>query len=72
MLWLPKLEALVARLVNISSESRFHMKDKLTQIEKFKQIARELECDESERDFDEKLKRIVKPQDAPIKGKTSG
>ena len=39
-----------------------------TQIEKFKQTARELECDESERSFDEKLKRIAKPQDAPIKG----
>ena len=39
-----------------------------TQIEKFKQVARELECDESERSFDEKLKRIAKPQDAPIGG----
>lgn len=39
-----------------------------TQLEKFKQIAKELECDESERGFDEKLKRIMKPQDAPIKG----
>ena len=43
-----------------------------TQIEKFKQTARELECDESERSFDEKLKRITKPQDAPIKGDSSG
>ena len=37
-----------------------------TQIEKFKQVARELECDESERGFDEKLKRITKPQDVTI------
>ena len=34
-----------------------------SQIDKFKQIAKELECDESERGFDEKLKRLVKPQD---------
>ncbi|GGX57415.1 hypothetical protein GCM10011309_02990 [Litorimonas cladophorae] len=43
-----------------------------TQIEKFKQTARELECDESERGFAEKLKRIAKPQDAPIKGESQG
>ena len=46
------------------------MKDEPTQIEKFKQTARELECDESERGFEEKLKRITKPQDAPIKSES--
>ena len=44
------------------------MKDEPTQLDKFKAKARELECDESERGFAEKLKRIAKPQDAPIKG----
>ena len=43
------------------------MENKKSQIDKFKQAARELGCDESERSFDEKLKRIVKPQDAPIR-----
>ena len=38
------------------------MTDK-TQLDKFKQIAKELDCDESERGFDEKLKKIVKPQE---------
>jgi len=39
-----------------------------TQLDKFKAAAKELECNESERDFDEKLKRNAKPQDAPTKG----
>ena len=30
------------------------------QIDKFKQMAKELECDESEKAFDEKLKKVVK------------
>jgi len=34
------------------------MKDK-TRLDKFKQIAKELECNESERGFDEKLNKIV-------------
>ena len=46
-------------------EAKMHTK-KPTQIEKFKQAARELECDESERGFEEKLKRITKPQDVTI------
>ena len=38
--------------------------DDLTeQSEKFIKTAKALECNESERDFDEKLKRIAKPQD---------
>ena len=40
-------------------------KDK--QLDKFKQMAKELECDESERDFDEKLTQIVKPKDTTKK-----
>jgi len=36
-----------------------------TQLEKFKQVAKELECNESERDFDEKIKKIAKPQEKP-------
>ena len=35
------------------------------QIDKFKQMAKELECDESEKAFDEKLKRVVKDKSAP-------
>jgi len=37
--------------------------NKKTQLDKFKAAAKELECNESERDFDEKLKRITKPQE---------
>ena len=33
-----------------------------TQLDKFKQAAKELECDESEEGFNDKLKRIVKPR----------
>ena len=43
---------------------------KQTQLDKFKAAAKELECDESERGFDEKLKRIAKPQDASIKSES--
>ena len=35
-------------------------KDNRTQIEKFRAKARELECDESEEAFDEKLKKVAK------------
>ena len=45
------------------------MTDK-SQIEKFRAKARELECDESERGFAEKLKRITKPQDAPLESES--
>ena len=34
---------------------------KKTQLDKFKQTARELECDESEEAFDRKLKKVAKP-----------
>ena len=46
------------------------MKTEPTQLEKFKAKARELECDESERGFEENLKRIAKPQDAPLERKS--
>ena len=39
------------------------------QSDKFLKTAKALECDESERGFADKIKRIVKPQDAPIKRK---
>jgi len=34
-------------------------KDNRKQIEKFRDAARELECNESEKDFDRKLKKIA-------------
>ena len=34
------------------------------QIDKFKQMAKELECDESEKTFDEKLGKLVKDKAA--------
>jgi len=42
------------------------MEKKQTQIDKFKQAAKELECDESERAFDKKLKKIVTAKTAAI------
>ena len=39
-----------------------------TQGEKFRQAARELECDEDEAKWDDSLKRIVKQKDAPKRG----
>ena len=36
------------------------MAKKPKQIDKFKQMAKELECDESEKAFDEKLGKLVK------------
>jgi len=39
------------------------MSKKQSQLDKFKQAAKELECDESEEGFNDKLKRIVKPQE---------
>ena len=31
-----------------------------TQLDKFKEVARELECDDDEKRFDERLKKLVK------------
>ena len=39
------------------------------QIDKFKQMATELECDESEKAFDEKLKKIARKNDDTSKDK---
>ena len=36
-----------------------------SQAERFKQLARELECDEDEARWDERLKRIAKAKAAP-------
>jgi len=36
--------------------------DKQTQLDKFKQAARELECDDDEQRFKERLGKLVKPK----------
>ena len=36
------------------------MTDQKTQSDKFKQAARELECDDDEKRFDERVKKLVK------------
>ena len=38
------------------------MPDKKSQIEKFKEAARELECDDDEQRFNERLGELVKPK----------
>ena len=43
------------------------MATKQTQLEKFKEAAREHEADESEAHWDERLKRVVKAKPAPEK-----
>lgn len=35
-----------------------------SQLDKFKQTARDLECDESEEAFERKLKKVARPQKA--------
>lgn len=40
---------------------------KQTQHDKFKELAKELECDEDEKAFEDKLKQIVKPKEKPTK-----
>lgn len=39
------------------------MADKKTQSDKFKEAARELECDEDEARWDERLRKVVKNDD---------
>ena len=39
-------------------------KDKESQLDKFKETAKELGCDESEAAFNEKLKKLAKPEKA--------
>lgn len=42
------------------------------QIEKFRETAKELECNESEKEFDRKLGRLVKKRDAVSGEKLDG
>lgn len=41
---------------------------KPSQLDKFKQAARELECDEDESRFDERVRKLVKHKPVPEKG----
>lgn len=43
------------------------MPDNKAQIEKFKEVARELEADENETRWDERLKKVAKAKPAPEK-----
>ena len=45
------------------------MVENQSQSEKFKQVARDLECDEDETRWDERLKKIAKVKPAPEKPK---
>jgi len=45
------------------------MKKNDTQLDKFKRTARELECDENEARWNEKLRKVVKQKPAPVKSK---
>lgn len=38
-----------------------------SQVDKFKQAARELECDEDEARWDERLRKVAKPKPEPEK-----
>jgi hypothetical protein len=40
---------------------------KQSQSDKFKQAARDLECDPDESKWEDKLRKVVKPKDAPKK-----
>lgn len=42
--------------------------DKKSQLDKFKEAARELECDDDEARFDERVKKLVKQK--PVEGGT--
>jgi hypothetical protein len=43
-----------------------------SQSDKFKAAARELECDEDEARWDDRLKKVAKPKPAPEKGSADG
>lgn len=45
------------------------MADKKSQSDKFKEAAKELECDEDEKRWEEKLRKVVKQKPAPEKPK---
>lgn len=42
---------------------------KQTQADKFKEAARDLECDPDEKRWEDKLRKVVKPKPAPEKAK---
>lgn len=46
------------------------MADEKSQLDKFKEAAHELECDDDERRFDERVKKLVKQKPAP--GQSTG
>ena len=41
------------------------MPDKKTQIDKFKEAARDLECDDDDQRFKDRLAKLAKPSDKP-------
>ena len=43
------------------------MPDEPTQLDKFKEAARQLECDDDEARFDERVKKLVRQKPAPEK-----
>ena len=45
------------------------MADQKTQTDKFKELARELEADEDEKHWDERLRKLAKVEPAPEKPK---
>ena len=45
------------------------MSDEKTQSDKFEELARDLECDEDEARWDERLKKVAKAKPAPEKPK---
>ncbi len=45
------------------------MPDNKSQADKFKEAAHDLECDPDEAKWEEKLRKVVKPKDAPEKSK---
>jgi hypothetical protein len=58
-------------LIDIEPKYRCYSmgQDEKSQIDKFKEAARDLGCDESEQAFEEKLKRIAKAKKRPDEGK---
>lgn len=46
------------------------MSDQKTQLEKFKEAALELECDDDEQRFRERLGKLVKAKPAPVPSET--
>jgi hypothetical protein len=48
------------------------MSDQKTQLEKFKEAARDLECDDDEQRFKERLGKLVKPKQGSEKGEPHG